>query len=74
MRLRGAATVMDWLLAHQGKGWQARWVAADADADLDWVDQLVAGDTRAACTARNEILTGWRVCCCAGWCCRATGF
>ena len=26
MRLRGATTILDWLLTHPGEGWQDRWM------------------------------------------------
>ena len=29
-RLRGAATILDWLLAHPGEGWQDRWTVSGA--------------------------------------------
>ena len=49
-RIRGATTILTWLLSHPGEGWQQRWVAAGADTDLGWIDTLVVRDTRSANT------------------------
>ncbi len=57
-RLRGAATILDWLLAHPGEGWQDRWAVSGADRDTGWIDELVPGDTRQAVTRRQERIAG----------------
>ncbi|MGB8384792.1 MAG: hypothetical protein WCG47_26710, partial [Dermatophilaceae bacterium] len=44
--LRGAATILNWLLAHPGGGWQDRWTVSGADHDTTWIDTLAPGDTR----------------------------
>ncbi|HYZ57904.1 MAG TPA: tyrosine-type recombinase/integrase [Streptosporangiaceae bacterium] len=58
MRLRGAATILDWLLAHPGEGWQDRWTVSGADRDTSWIDTLAPGDTRLAVTRRQEHIAG----------------
>jgi integrase len=58
MRLRGAATILDWLLAHPGEGWQDRWTVSGADRDASWIDTLAPGDTRQAVTKRQEHIAG----------------
>ncbi|MFJ4585076.1 hypothetical protein [Streptomyces echinatus] len=57
-RLAGAAKILDWLLTHPGEGWQARWLAADADRDKEWVGALTEGDPRCEESRRSEILMG----------------
>jgi hypothetical protein len=57
-RIRGATTILTWLLSHPGEGWQDRWVAAGADTDLGWIDTLVPRDTRSAKTKRQERISG----------------
>jgi integrase len=58
MRLRGAATILDWLLAHPGEGWQDRWTVSGADRDASWIETLAPGDTRQAVTKRQEHVAG----------------
>jgi hypothetical protein len=58
MRLRGAATILDWLLAHPGEGWQDRWTVSGADRDASWIGTLAPGDTRLAVTKRQEHVAG----------------
>lgn len=57
-RLRGAATILDWLLAHPGEGWQDRWIVSGADRDASWIGTLAPGDTRLAVTRRQEHVAG----------------
>ena len=57
-RLRGAATILDWLLAHPGEGWQDRWTVSGADRDTGWIETLAPGDTRQAVTKRQEHIAG----------------
>ena len=57
-RLRGAATILDWLLAHPGEGWQDRWTVSGADRDAGWIETLAPGDTRQAVTKRQEHIAG----------------
>ena len=57
-RLRGAATILDWLLAHPGEGWQDRWTVSGADRDTGWIEMLAPGDTRQAVTKRQEHIAG----------------
>lgn len=42
---RGVPTILDWLASHPGDGWQERWLAADADADLGWLSTVPVGST-----------------------------
>ena len=58
VRLRGAATILNWLLAHPGEGWQDRWTVSGADHDTTWIDTLAPGDTRSAATKRQEHVAG----------------
>jgi integrase len=58
MRLRGAATILDWLLAHPGEGWQGRWTVSGADRDTGWIEELAPGDTRQVVTRRQEHIAG----------------
>jgi integrase len=58
MRLRGATTILDWLLTHPGEGWQDRWTVSGADRDASWIGTLAPGDTRLAVTKRQEHVTG----------------
>ena len=58
MRLRGAATILDWLLSHPGEGWQDRWTVSGADRDTSWIGTLAPGDTRLAVTRRQEHVAG----------------
>lgn len=57
-RLRGAETVLHWLLTHPGDGWQDRWLAAGADRDIHCLDKIVEDDPRAGVTKRNEMING----------------
>ena len=58
MRLRGAATILGWLLAHPGEGWQDRWTVSGADRGTGWIETLAPGDTRQAVTKRQEHIAG----------------
>ena len=58
IRLRGAATILDWLLAHPGEGWQDRWTVSGADRDAGWIDTLAPDDTRRASTRRHDHIAG----------------
>ena len=58
VRLRGAATILDWLLTHPGEGWQDRWTVSGADRDTSWIGTLAPGDTRLAVTRRQEHVAG----------------
>jgi hypothetical protein len=57
-RLRGAGTILDWLNAHPGEGWQDRWTVSGADRDTSWIEMLAPGDTRQAVTKRQEHIAG----------------
>ena len=57
-RLRGAGTILDWLNAHPGEGWQDRWTVSGADRDTGWIEMLAPGDTRQAITKRQEHIAG----------------
>ncbi len=57
-RLRGARRVLTWLESMPGEGWQDRWLAAGADEDLGWVNQLTDGDPRSDKHKRNEMMRG----------------
>jgi hypothetical protein len=58
MSLRGATTILDWLLTHPGESWQDRWMVSGADHDTSWIDMLAPGDTRLAVTKRQEHVAG----------------
>ena len=58
MRLRGATTILDWLLTHPGEGWQDRWTVSGADRDASWIGTLAPDDTRLAVTRRQEHVAG----------------
>ena len=58
VRLRGATTILNWLLTHPGEGWQDRWTVSGADHDTSWIDTLAPGDTRLAVTRRQEHVAG----------------
>ena len=45
VRLRGATTILNWLLTHPGEGWQDRWTVSGADRDASWIG-------RASCRER----------------------
>ena len=51
-------TILDWLLAHPGQGWQDRWTVSGADRDTGWIETLAPGDTRQAVTKRQEHIAG----------------
>ena len=57
-RLKGAGTILDWLNAHPGEGWQDRWTVSGADRDTSWIEMLAPGDTRQAVTKRQEHIAG----------------
>ena len=57
-RLKGAGTILDWLNAHPGEGWQDRWTVSGADRDTSWIEMLAPGDTRRAVTKRQEHIAG----------------
>jgi hypothetical protein len=57
-KLRGARVILDWLLTYPGKGWQERWLAADADHGTDWVDEIVADDPRVPEVKRGATIGG----------------
>ena len=58
MRLRGATTILNWLLTHPGEGWQDRWTVSGADRDASWIGTLAPDDTRLAVTRRQEHVAG----------------
>jgi hypothetical protein len=58
LRLRGATTILEWLLAYPGEGWQDRWTVSGADHDTSWIGTLAPGDTRLAVTKRQEHVAG----------------
>ena len=57
-RLKGAGTILDWLNANPGEGWQDRWTVSGADRDTSWIEMLAPGDTRQAVTKRQEHIAG----------------
>ena len=57
-RLKGAGTILDWLNAHPGEGWQDRWTVSGADRDTRWIEMLAPDDTRKAITKRQEHIAG----------------
>jgi len=57
-RLRGAATILTWLLTHPGQGWQQRWRAAGADQGTGWIDEVIADDPRSPVVKRNTTIGG----------------
>jgi integrase len=57
-RLRGAGRVLDWLAGWPGAGWQQRWLAAQADQGLGWLEELSVGDRRRGRVSRVELCAG----------------
>lgn len=57
-RLKGATTILRWLLTHPGEGWQDRWMASGADHGMSWIEQLAPSGTRLAVTKRHEHIAG----------------
>jgi site-specific recombinase XerD len=57
-RLNGAERVLDWLAAHPGPGWQARWLTAGADADTSWMGALAAGPGSRPAIGREVVTDG----------------
>jgi len=57
--LRGTARVLDWLASQPGEGWQARWLAADADRDMSWMDALTVPGRAPTSWIRNETVAGF---------------
>src|SRR5262249_657872 len=57
-RLKGATTILCWLLTYPGEGWQDRWTASGADHDMSWIEKLAPSDTRLAVTKRQEHIAG----------------
>ena len=57
-RLRGARTILTWLLTHPGQGWQQRWHGAGADHDTGWIDDIIADDPRTPEVKRNATIGG----------------
>ena len=57
-RLNGAGTILDWLNAYPGEGWQDRWTVSGADRDTGWIEMLAPGDNRRAITKRQEHIAG----------------
>lgn len=57
-RLRGARTILTWLLTHPGQGWQQRWHAAGADRGTGWIDDIIADDPRTPVVKRNATIGG----------------
>jgi hypothetical protein len=58
VRLRGATTILDWLLTHPGEGWQDRWTVSGADRDASWIGTLAPDDTGLTVTKRQEHVAG----------------
>lgn len=56
--LRGARRVLDWLATFPGEGWQARWLAADADRDLSFLDTLTPARMTPRPWVRHETVAG----------------
>jgi integrase len=57
-KLRGAATILKWLLTHPGDGWQERWLASGADTGTAWIDDLIRDDPRSPTVKRNATMAG----------------
>lgn len=55
---RGARRILNQLAAHPGEGWQARWLAAGADAGLAWLDTIAPTDPRVPRLVRQEHTSG----------------
>lgn len=52
----GVPVVLDWLQQHPGGSWQERWLAAGADLEDGWLDDLAAGDSRKPSTKRSAMV------------------
>jgi integrase len=57
-RLSGAQRVLNWLAEHPGPGWQARWLAAGADAGTGWMGTLAAARGSRPPTGREVVTDG----------------
>ena len=63
VRLRGAATILNWLLAHPGEGWQDRWTVSGADHDTTWINTLGPGGIPARRPPSGKSTSpGWPAC------------
>jgi site-specific recombinase XerC len=57
--VHGARTILEWLEAHPGRGWQDRWLVCGADRNLDWIDSFIVEDcSRNPTTQRAELTAG----------------
>jgi site-specific recombinase XerD len=54
----GGRTILEWLQSHPGNGWQERWINSGADSGTEFLNALVAKDTRSPTTARTELSAG----------------
>ncbi|SDJ02338.1 Phage integrase family protein [Actinokineospora alba] len=54
----GVRAILEWLKSWPGQGWQERWVSSGADIGMDWIDVVVAADSRSLSTARASIGSG----------------
>lgn len=58
IRLWAVTQILRWLEQHPGEGWQDRWLAAGADRDTGWLDEIVTDDLRAPGTKRTAMTYG----------------
>ncbi|WP_327047113.1 site-specific integrase [Microbispora sp. NBC_01189] len=56
-RLRNAEKILDWLLAHPGDGWQARWRSSGADHSKEIVLAALLGEDRRF-SQRDGVMAG----------------
>ncbi|MGW4825437.1 hypothetical protein ACWEP4_42840 [Streptomyces sp. NPDC004227] len=55
---RGVPIILNWLASHPGDGWQQRWLAAGADADLAWLSTVPADSTTGVVHRRATNVAG----------------
>ncbi|WP_240512554.1 tyrosine-type recombinase/integrase [Streptomyces griseoruber] len=55
---RGVPIILDWLASHPGEGWQERWLASHADADLGWLSTVPAGSSTGVVHRRATNVAG----------------
>jgi integrase len=52
----GVPVVLAWLQQHPGESWQERWLAAGADQEDGWLDDLAGDDPRKPSTKRSAMV------------------
>jgi site-specific recombinase XerC len=58
MMTDGARAILEWLLTYPGDGWQARWVASDADKSTSWASSVPVPGGAPGTVPRQEVMNG----------------